>query len=174
MDLNKPFLQTARCHAYTPQLAHLDDYAMMLANLEFIRCYGVAYNREQADERLRSDMNHWERYGFGPWMWYEKESEAYVGRAGLKTFHEDVELTYSIRPEYWGKGIAYEMSLAAIAYAFNTLHLKSLICFTRVDNQQSLRVMEKLGFQYETEFMHANLPHTLYRLYCKNYLFTVH
>jgi hypothetical protein len=27
-----------------------------------------------------------------------------------------------------------------------------------------LRVMEKLGFEYEKDFMHADLPHCLYKL----------
>jgi RimJ/RimL family protein N-acetyltransferase len=33
-----------------------------------------------------------------------------------------------------------------------------------VENRASRRVMEKLGFEYEREVVHANLPHVLYRL----------
>ncbi len=35
---------------------------------------------------------------------------------------------------------------------------------TLVDNHPSRRVMEKLGFVYERDVEHANLPHGFYRL----------
>ena len=57
--MNKPFIETERLVGFIPQLTCLDDYAEMLANPEFIQCYGVSYNKEKALERLESDINHW-------------------------------------------------------------------------------------------------------------------
>ena len=56
------------------------------------------------------------------------------------------------------------MGLASIEYAFNQLNLESIICFTAHNNHQSLRVMEKVGFTYEKDFVHADIIHKLYRL----------
>ena len=170
--MNKPFISSTHFDAYIPQLSYLDEYVAMLEDKKFIACYGVIFNREQALERINSDINHWEQHNFGPWMWYDKINHHYVGRAGLKTFNLDgkneVELAYAINPGYWGKGVAVEISLIAIDFAFKKLNLESLICFTLTTNTQSLRVMEKLGFKYEKDFMHAGLAHKLYRLYFKN------
>ena len=40
---------------------------------------------------------------------------------------------------------------------------RDLIAFTLPDNLASRRVMEKAGFAYEREILHAGLPHVLYR-----------
>lgn len=161
-------VETKRLIGSIPCLNDLDEYRAMMQNKQFIDCYGVAFNQEEIYERLMSDINHWEQHGFGMWLWRDNENKEFVGRAGLKYFQlnnkNEIELGYAIRPEYWGKGIAVEMSLMAIELAFNNLFLAELICFTRVQNYQSLRVMQKLGFGYEKDFVYLDIPHKLHRL----------
>lgn len=165
--VNKPLIETPRLIAFIPQLACHEDYAKMLANPEFIQCYGVSYNETQALHRLESDMTHYNQYGFAPWMWYDKETFSFVGRGGLKSFvfdnKEEVELTYQIAQSYWGKGLAFEMGQASLDYAEKHLDLASTICFTAYNNYPSLRVMEKLGFKFEVDFEHAGITHKLHR-----------
>src|SRR3990167_7179972 len=162
------FLETERLFACIPKPDDLDNYIDMFSNKEFVACYGVAYDRDKVALRLQDDINHWNKNGFSPWMWFNKSNHAYVGRGGLKSFTLDqkseVELTYQIRQEYWGQGIAGEKGLASINYAFKELNLESIICFTAENNHKSLRVMEKLGFIYEKDFVHADIIHKLYRM----------
>ena len=163
-----PLLETERLFACIPKSDDLDNYVAMLSDKEFVACYGVSYDRNKAALRLQDDINHWNKNSFAPWMWFNKSNNDYVGRGGLKTFVLDqkpeVELTYQIKREYWGQGLAQKMGLASIDYAFNRLKLESIICFTAHNNHQSLRVMEKLGFIYEKDFVHADIVHKLYRM----------
>ena len=165
---NKHFLETARLKAYLPQIDLLDEYFVMLSDEDFIACYGVAYDRKQAQQRLLADIEHWEKHGFGPWMWCDKVSGNYVGRGGLRCLKiadiDEVELGYAVKQEYWGCGLAREIGLAAIEIGFENLQLQNLVCFTLIDNFRSLSVMKKLGFIYEKDFLYANLPHKLHRL----------
>lgn len=167
-ELNHAFIETQRSKAYLPQLACLDDYIHMLTDAKVIACYGVAFSQDKAKQILISDISHWDQHGFGPWMWYDATNQAYIGRAGIKACEingkEEVKLDYAITPGYWGQGISVEISQAAIDFAFSKLEIASLICFTLPTNHQSLRVMEKLGFNYEQDFVYAGLPHKLYRL----------
>jgi [ribosomal protein S5]-alanine N-acetyltransferase len=48
--------------------------------------------------------------------------------------------------------------------AFDVLRLPAVVTYTLPYNAASRRVMEKLGFEYEREVVHADLPHVLYRL----------
>ena len=46
--------------------------------------------------------------------------------------------------------------------------MRDIVCFTLPTNRASQRVMEKVGFVYERDITHANLPHVLYRSYGVN------
>jgi ribosomal-protein-alanine N-acetyltransferase len=77
---------------------------------------------------------------------------------------DEVEIAWAVAPERWGQGYATELGAAAVRVAFADLGLASVVAYTTPGNRASLRVMEKLGFEYEREVVHANLPHVLYRL----------
>ncbi|WP_218813624.1 GNAT family N-acetyltransferase [Rickettsiella endosymbiont of Dermanyssus gallinae] len=107
-------IETKRLFGSIPHLNDLDEYCDMMQNKQFIDCYGVAFNKETLCERINSDINHWQQHGFGMWIWSSKENKDFIGRAGLKSFilqnKNEVELGYALKPEYWGKGVAMEMS----------------------------------------------------------------
>ncbi|RTF74472.1 GNAT family N-acetyltransferase, partial [Serratia marcescens] len=73
---------------------------------------------------------------------------------------------------HWGNGYAAEAARAALACAFDTLHLPEVVSFTAEDNQPSRRVMTRIGMRFDGEiFLHPRLPaghplqqHVLYRL----------
>jgi RimJ/RimL family protein N-acetyltransferase len=110
---------------------------------------------------------HWERYGFGMWLLRDRASGEMVGRGGLQwtTYVKDldeVEAGWSIVPERWGEGLATELARASIDVAFGLLELGEIVAFTLPHNLASRRVMEKTGFRYDREIVHASLPHVLY------------
>jgi ribosomal-protein-alanine N-acetyltransferase len=74
-----------------------------------------------------------------------------------------VELHYALIPEFWGQGLVTEMAAAIVGIGFEQLGLKEIVSFTLPSNRASQRVMEKVGFQYERDIIHADLPHVLFR-----------
>jgi ribosomal-protein-alanine N-acetyltransferase len=118
-------------------------------------------------EGLAAKLDHWERHGFGMWLVRDRATGTMVGRGGLQhTFVADlydVEAGWAIVPQRWGEGLATELAHAAVAVAFELLALNRIIAFTRPANAASRRVMEKTGFAYERDIVHAGLPHVLYR-----------
>jgi RimJ/RimL family protein N-acetyltransferase len=76
---------------------------------------------------------------------------------------DEVEVAWAISPERWGRGLATELARASITTAFGPLGLSGIIAFTLPHNLASRRVMEKTGFVYERNIVHAQLPHVLYR-----------
>ena len=75
----------------------------------------------------------------------------------------EIELGYSVVPELWGRGLATEMGEAAVRVAFGSFGYPSVVAFTLASNAPSERVMQKLGFAREKNFVHAGEPHVLYR-----------
>jgi ribosomal-protein-alanine N-acetyltransferase len=78
--------------------------------------------------------------------------------------NDEVELAYALMTEYWGQGLATEMVEAILAVVFEKLDITNLVCFALTTNRASQRVMEKAGFEYERDVVHAGLPHVLYRI----------
>lgn len=116
---------------------------------------------------LRAKVDHWERHGFGMWLLRDRETGEMVGRGGLQYTYtaglNDVEAGWAIIPERWGQGLATELAHACVEVGFEQLGLLEIVAFTLPDNLASRRVMEKSGFTYERDIIHAGLPHVLYR-----------
>jgi ribosomal-protein-alanine N-acetyltransferase len=124
------------------------------------------YTPKDAVRLLRSDIDHWNRHGFGPWVLVDRETRDFVGRGGLSwtvvTGRRAVELPWAITPERWGQGLATEAGQAALATA-RELSLNEVVSFALASNHASLRVMEKVGLERAGPIQHAGLPHVLYR-----------
>ena len=118
-------------------------------------------------DSLRVNMEHWERHGFGMWLARDRMSGEMVGRGGLQfTYSVDlneIEAGWAIVPERWGHGLATEIAWASIEAAFGPLDLLNIVALALPHNRASRRVMEKTGFAYERDVIHAGLPHVLYR-----------
>ncbi len=133
-----------------------------------MKCFGVRLDDEKIENIIKRDCAYWDQYGFGPYVWFEKSSKRFIGEGGLNHAIPDgkpeIELTYSLLPQYWGQGYATEIGKLAIHQAFELLDLSDLVCFTSEDNFRSQHVMKKLGFQYEKDFVYAGIKHQLSRL----------
>jgi ribosomal-protein-alanine N-acetyltransferase len=122
---------------------------------------------EETRHFLRRHLDHWDRHGYGFWMFRDKADDRFVGRAGLHNANaggnEEVELAYALMAECWGSGFATEMAQGILVVAFGRLRMTEVVCFTLTTNRASQRVMEKVGFEYECDIVHARLPHVLYK-----------
>ncbi|MBV8990031.1 MAG: GNAT family N-acetyltransferase [Solirubrobacterales bacterium] len=156
------------CNRLRPE--HLADVTQLMTDPRVARTLwpgdGLPSPRQVADS-LRAKVNHWERYGFGLWLLLDRRTGAMVGRGGLQyTYVEginEIEVGWAIVPERWRQGLATELALACVEVAFNDLELMRLVAFTLPHNIASRRVMEKAGFEFEREIVHAGLDHVLYR-----------
>ena len=82
-----------------------------------------------------------------------KSSGQMVGRCGLFASEVDgtieVELAYLIDAESTSKGLATEAGRALVDHGLNELGLGRIVALIHPANLASIRVAEKIGFQYE-------------------------
>lgn len=112
---------------------------------------GLALSREETETAVASIIRHWELNGFGRWGVVDKQTGALIGCAGLRSFENTGEVVYLLDEQYWGKGLATEIAIAAMRYGFETHNFPYIVAFTRPDNIASRRVMEKIGMTFEGE-----------------------
>lgn len=126
-----------------------------------------------SQQYLAGNLEHWAKWGYGIWMVFDRATGAYAGRGALRhylikgvdeeTVEDAVEVGYALMPEYWGRGLATELARELVRIAFADVGLDGLICLTLTTNLKSQRVMQKAGFAYDRDIVHAELPHVLYR-----------
>jgi RimJ/RimL family protein N-acetyltransferase len=75
---------------------------------------GGLHSGDETAHCLRDNFDHWERYGYGIWVFRDRAEGRFMGRTGLQNTHVggnyEVELAYALVAEYWNRGLATEMS----------------------------------------------------------------
>jgi RimJ/RimL family protein N-acetyltransferase len=160
---------------HTPRLrltrlreSDLADLCCMYRNPRVMATLGGIRSEDETRSHLQQHLAHWDQHGFGRWAAREPATGRFIGRGGLLRLalggREEVEVGYGLLPEFWGQGLATELAAASVRAGFEVLGLPELVSMTLPNNAASRRVMEKAGFRYEREVIHADLPHVLYRL----------
>ncbi len=119
--------------------------------IKFIGDRGIRTLDDARDFLTKRLISHYERFGFGLCLTLLKDSETPIGICGLikRDALDDVDVGFAFLPQFWLKGYAVESAFAVLAYAKNTLGMKRIAGITTEDNHGSIRVLEKLGLQFE-------------------------
>lgn len=129
---------------------------------------GGIVSREETERRITEDvMGDYKKHGYGRLAVEWKENNNFIGFTGLKYLEDmdEVDLGYRFFSEYWGKGIATESARASLKFGFEMLRLNRIIAMVLPENKTSIRVLEKLNFKFEKEFLEDNLLARLYAIY---------
>ncbi len=73
------------------------------------------------------------------------------------------DLGFALLPAYYGKGIAFNASALVIQWAHQNLKLSTLIAISSPNNLPSIRLLSKLGFQFQEILEVGNEQLNLYQ-----------
>ena len=110
------------------------------------------------EEQARAQFQYYARQaalGLPRFMMFEKDSKNFVGLAGFcfydpkeESFEKgDVELSYMLASDAWGKGYATEIGKALIDFAFKNYPINHICAATVSKNIGSQKVLDKLQFE---------------------------
>src|SRR5258707_2951098 len=100
---------------------------------------------------LNGPAASYKTHGFGLWMVETKDAGTHIGICGLlkREVLEDVDIGYALLAELWSMGYALESASGVLAVAREKLGLNRVVAVVDPENQSSIRLLEKLGFQFE-------------------------
>ncbi len=160
-------IRTGRLLLRRLSAADLDDFLIMHQDPRVMATLGGVRTPDETKAFLARLMDGWDQHGFGWWSIHLLDTGKFAGRGGLRRIvvdgRDEVEVGYGFLAEFWGLGLATELARESLRVGFGGLRLPNLVSFTLPTNLASRRVMEKAGFRYERDIVHANLPHVLYR-----------
>lgn len=84
-----------------------------------------------------------------------------IGDIGIHFMEDDaqVEIGYTLTPDYQGQGYAFEAVRAVIDYSFLTLKKHRITASVDPQNLKSINLLKKLSFRQEGHFVKSTLIH---------------
>ncbi|HEY0701889.1 MAG TPA: GNAT family N-acetyltransferase [Candidatus Acidoferrales bacterium] len=119
--------------------------------LENIGDRGVRNLADAARYIQNGPVESYRQFGLGLYAVELKESGTVAGICGVlkRESLEFPDLGFAFLQKFWGQGYARESAEAVMHYARNTLGLKRIVAITKPKNEDSIRLLEKLGFHFE-------------------------
>lgn len=93
----------------------------------------------------------YELHGVGLLLVERKPDRECLGICGLirRDALPDVDIGFAFLPRHWGKGFAFEAAAAVLEHGHRDLGLARIVAITSIDNESSIRLLEKLGLVFE-------------------------
>ncbi len=123
-------------------------------------------NPEAITDRLKFYQRCYDEFGFGQCAMILKETGRPIGASGLQPLEEtgEIEVGYSLRPEFWRMGIGFECASAWLEHGFNIAGLPRIVAVCDDKNIGSWRIMEKCGMQFQRTEEHYGMSCRFYSI----------
>lgn len=122
---------------------------------EIMKYYNTPIKKyHEVVERLNNIISAYKQYkGLGIWMAVNKEDSQPLGILALKHIEHNpnnvIEIGYKFDKIYWNKGYAIEAAKAVLEYGFEKMNLDRIVAVANPNNANSIKVMTKLGMEFE-------------------------
>ncbi len=96
--------------------------------------------------------------GYGLFLVEKKEDGNPIGMCGIlkRDTLENPDIGFAFLAGYSGMGYAFEIASATLRYAKEHLGIRKISGITAVENFKSIRLLEKIGLQYNKRFSFPN------------------
>ena len=136
-------------------LDDIDRLYEIYSNEDVVKYIENLYESKEEEIRFTMDyiLNQYRFYEYGMWIVESVKTGEIIGRAGIfdRVDQEYKEIGFVFAKEYWGMGYAKETLKAIINYAHEEFEIDTLIAHVMSANVRSKRLLESLGFVYESD-----------------------
>jgi ribosomal-protein-alanine N-acetyltransferase len=91
---------------------------------------------------------------------YQQSSQDLCGTVGFHSISQvnhSAELAYDLHPNFWGRGLISHSARALINWSFTQRHYQRIQATILPENRASIKVIERLGFEYEGRLRHYRM-----------------
>ncbi len=140
-------METTRTIFSKPNPADYEDLLSLYTNKSVRKYLGGPVTKAKFDDKFADFFSTKSPECY--WIVRQKDTNQFIGMVYITIYHDKLhyEISYQLHPEFWGKGYGSETVQKTIDYAFQELKLKELYAETQKKNLQSIKLLEKLGFE---------------------------
>jgi RimJ/RimL family protein N-acetyltransferase len=119
--------------------------------LKYIGDKNVRSVEDAVDYLEKGPIKSYKENGFGLWLTLLKDNSSPIGMCGLikRESLDDIDIGFSLLPEFSKLGYAYEIAHATLNYANHVLRIDKVVAITDSNNIPSINLLNKLGLQFE-------------------------
>ncbi|WP_266203757.1 GNAT family N-acetyltransferase [Pontibacter kalidii] len=152
--MHHPELFSSRLRLRLIQPSDADFILRGLSDRRVTQYYAVHYNTlEEVEQEQMPFYQSLLQSGTGAWWTFSlKEDDTLLGACGLNNLeevHRKGQIGFWLLPEHWGNGYIPEAAEAVLKYGFAQLDLNRIEAIVEGGNNQSAKVLQKLGFTCE-------------------------
>jgi RimJ/RimL family protein N-acetyltransferase len=151
-----PVLETSRLRLRGFRADDFDPWFAMSRQIAYHRYFTPEpMPEEEVWKLVLRSAGHWVIMGYGFWAVEEKASGRFVGAVGFLSLKRDLdpplgdapEIGWVLDPAIHGLGYATEAVTAVLAWGENHFGPVRTVCIIHPENEPSLRVAAKFGYQ---------------------------
>jgi len=130
-----------------------------------------AFTSEKVARQFLEKYTAYKNYGLGRYAVIHKQSKAYLAWCGIKydPAENEYDIGFRFFRKYWNQGFATETAHACLKYGFEKKNLTRVVGKAAKENHASIRVLEKIGMTYCSEFNFDGVPGVKYEVFENNY-----
>jgi RimJ/RimL family protein N-acetyltransferase len=144
-------IETERLTIRSFRESDIREYAAIVADPEVTEFLGDGspHSYEQATACILDCIRSEAKEGLARYAVLLKETGELIGFCGFKKAYDRIDLGWRYARWAWGNGYATEAAVAVLDYGINSLKLSGIVAESAVENISSVRVIEKIGMQFE-------------------------
>lgn len=107
---------------------------------------------EDAEKTIKEKyVNIYQTSGYGLYLVERKHTQEPLGMCGFvkRAYLEYEDLGFAFLKRYCSQGFGYESARALVEYGLTQLKFKEILAITIAENKASIRLLEKLSFQFK-------------------------
>ena len=119
--------------------------------IENIGDKGVRTQEDAVRYIQQGPMTSYDQHGFGLYRVELKDGGIPIGICGplKRETLEYPDIGFAFLPRFWQRGYALEAASGVMSYARDVLGLNEIAAITTPGNERSIKLLEKLGFQFQ-------------------------
>ncbi|MDY6842755.1 MAG: GNAT family N-acetyltransferase [Thermodesulfobacteriota bacterium] len=144
-------IQTKRLTIRSFVESDIPEYAAIVADPEVTRFLGDGspHSYEYAAAYVHDCIRSKAKEGITRYAVILKGTGDLIGFCGFKKMYDYIDFGWRYARRAWGNGYATETAASVLDYGTDTLKLCGIVAESAVENVRSVRVIEKIGMQFE-------------------------
>ncbi|HEX5001849.1 MAG TPA: GNAT family N-acetyltransferase [Bacteroidia bacterium] len=139
----------------------IDDilpYANIVADPDVMQFIGngLPQTYPEAEEYILKCITQINRKGWARFAVEIKTTGELAGFCGFAEYNNELDFGWRYAKKHWNKGYGTEAAMAVLETGIKRFHFPKIVCMAYVENKASIRIIEKIGMEFEKYFILNN------------------